>query len=67
MKTLKFSKITKAIDRGLVSKFGEALYGAEEVESISIKVDFKDGSVIGFRRSEDDDRHERRMEKFDHD
>lgn len=63
MKTLRLSKRDIKIDRQVVRKFGEAVYQVEDVESVSIKVDFKDGSTLGFKRHERQDNFDRAMEE----
>ena len=56
---MKIAKITKEeeqkVSRKVISKFGEAIYHCPEVSSVFIKVNFKDGSSIGFRRDENED------------
>jgi len=55
---MKIAKITEdetKISRKLISKFGESIYHCPDVESVIIKVNFKDGSSIGFRRDECED------------
>jgi hypothetical protein len=63
MKTLKFPKQDSKIDRNLITKFGEKIYSFDEVDAISIKVSFKDGSAISYQRAEVDDKIERIIEK----
>jgi len=55
MKTIKQQKEESNLDRHLISKFGESLYHFPEVRAVFIKVHFKDGSAISFRRDEDQD------------
>ncbi len=62
MKTLKLMRNNVKIDRQVVKKFGEAVYHTSDVESVSIKVDFKDGSTLGFKRHERQDEFDRSME-----
>ena len=51
--------IIYAISMSLDGKFGEAIYHCPEVSSVFIKINFKDGSSIGFRRDEGEDDFER--------
>lgn len=55
MKIVKFEKGESKVTRKLISKFGESIYQCPEVRSIFIRVKFKDGSNLGFRRDEDED------------
>jgi hypothetical protein len=56
MKIFKFDKTKNSkIDRKIVTSFGEAVYSCPEIRSVFIKVLFKDGSNIGFKRDEDED------------
>jgi len=45
--------VKSKLNRSLVSAFGNSIYLCPEVESIRIKVKFKDGSSIGFNKDED--------------
>ena len=45
----------KVVSRELIQKFGNAIYRDPAVESVFIKVYFKDGSLIGFKRDEEED------------
>ena len=53
------------VDRKVISNFGEALYRCPEIRSVFIKVNFKDGSNIGFRRDEDEDDFQDFFEKLE--
>ncbi|MEM0465891.1 MAG: hypothetical protein QXW97_04305 [Candidatus Pacearchaeota archaeon] len=56
MKIVRLKKEVKSkVSRRFVSKVGEAIYHSPDVRAIFIKVDFKDGSAISFRRDEDED------------
>lgn len=56
MKVFNFDKAKNSkVDRKIISNFGEAVYQCPEIRSVFIKVNFKDGSNIGFRRDEDED------------
>jgi len=59
MKIAKISKEDTKVSRKLIAKFGESIYHCNEVESVFIKVNFKDGSSIGFKRDEGEDDFER--------
>ncbi len=56
MKILNLEKIKNSrVNRKLIANFGESVYSCPEIRSVFIKVNFKDGSNIGFRRDEDED------------
>jgi len=55
MKIFKLDSKWTKVDRDVVSKFGESIYHCPEVESVFVRVHFKDGSSIGFRRDEQED------------
>jgi len=61
MKILKVSDGKTKVKREVISKFGESIYHCEEVKSVVVRVEFKDGSSIGFERDEDDDEVEHLM------
>jgi len=65
MKTLKINQGANKvkISREVISKFGEMIYHTKEVESINIKVNFKDGTIIGYKRHERKDDFDREMDK----
>jgi len=66
MKVYKFDKTKNSkVDRKIVSSFGEAVYGCPEIRSVFIKVNFKDGSNIGFKRDEDEDDFQDFFEKLE--
>jgi hypothetical protein len=56
---MKIYKLDKAknskVTRKLIANFGETIYDCPEIRSVFIRVSFKDGSNIGFRRDEDED------------
>ncbi len=60
---MKVSDKESKIKRKIISKFGETLYLDKEVKGVLIRVDFKDGSSISYRRDEDDDDFEDLIEK----
>lgn len=55
MKIIKVGDNKTKVKRGMISKFGESIYHTNEVKGVFIKVEFKDGSNIGYQRDEDDD------------
>jgi len=55
MKIVKLQKEDSKISRKMISQFGETVYGCPDVKSVLIKINFKDGSTVGFRRDEDED------------
>ena len=59
MKTVKIDKQSSRVNRKVLANFGEAIYHCEDVESVLMKVNFKDGTSISFKRDEDDDDFER--------
>jgi len=61
MKTINLNDETIQINREIVSKIGEIFYRSSGVESVLIKIDFKDGSYIGFNREELEDDVKRRI------
>jgi hypothetical protein len=61
MKTLKLNEKTSKIDREAIAKIGKAIYQFQDIEFVFIKVKFKDGSSIGFKREELDDEVENMM------
>jgi hypothetical protein len=66
MKVYKFDKTKNSkVDRKIVSSFGEAIYSCPEIRSVFIKVNFKDGSSIGFKRDEDEDDFQDFFEKLE--
>jgi len=65
MKIVKFQKeeIKKTkIKREYISHMGERIYQDPEVRAVSIKIEFKDGSQLGFYRDEDEDAFEKLIE-----
>ena len=52
MKIVKLKKEDSKISRKLVSSFGENIYHSPDVQGVSIKVEFKDGSTVGYYRDE---------------
>ncbi|MEK6859726.1 MAG: hypothetical protein AABX54_02825 [Nanoarchaeota archaeon] len=66
MKIYKFDKSKNStVDRKIISKFGEAIYSCPEIRSVFIKVNFNDGSSIGFKRDEDEDDFQDFFEKLE--
>lgn len=63
MKLVKFQKEDTKISRKIVSQFGESIYNCPEVKSVFIKISFKDGSTIGFKRDEEEDEIKELIEK----
>lgn len=41
------------LDRELISRFGNAVFQCPETVSIIMRVDFKDGSSVGFQRDKE--------------
>jgi hypothetical protein len=56
MKSIKIAKKESEVDRQLITKFGEAVYSYSEVEAVFIRVEFKDGSSISYKRDESEDK-----------
>ena len=55
VKILKIKGKEYSVSKEMISKFGEIVYHSKGVDSVFIKVNFSDGSNIGFRRSEGED------------
>jgi len=55
MKIVKLQKEDSKISRKVISQFGESVYSCPDVKSVLIKIHFKDGSTLGFRRDEEED------------
>jgi hypothetical protein len=55
MKIVKLQKGDSKVSRKIISKFGESVYHYPDVKSVFIKINFKDGSNIGFKRDEEED------------
>ena len=65
MKIIKLKKENSKISRKLVSSFGENIYHSPEVQGVSIKVEFKDGSTVGYYRDESVDKWEEDKEDWE--
>lgn len=66
MKIYKFNKNKNSkISRKIVSNFGEAVYSCPEIKSVFIKINFKDGTSIGFKRDEEEDDVQEFFEKLE--
>ena len=63
MKTIKLEKEDSKVTRKLITKFGESVYSCSEVSSVFVRVNFKDGSSIAFKRDEETDDFDRIMEE----
>ena len=64
MQTLKMKNINlnlqeDNIDKKFISKLGRFIYRSPNVDSVLIRIHFKDGSHLGFARDEDEDDFER--------
>jgi hypothetical protein len=55
MKIVKLQKEDSKISRKVISQFGESIYSCPDVKSVLIKIHFKDGGTLGFRRNEEED------------
>lgn len=42
-----------SLDRELISRFGNAVFQCPEAVSVAIRVDFKDGSSVGFEKEKE--------------
>ena len=67
MKTLKIDKEDSKVNRQLITKFGQTIYEQDEVRAVSIRVNFKDGSSIAYKRAEDQDLMEKMEKDFEED
>lgn len=54
IKKIKIQEQSK-IDRKIISNLGNSIYNCLDVSLVQIKIKFRDGSNIGFFRSEEDD------------
>lgn len=55
MKIAKIHAKSSSVTRELIANCGEIIYQTTEVASVLIKVCFKDGSTIGFKRDIEED------------
>ena len=56
VKNIKVEGYVKSrLERELISKFGNAVYQCPDVKSVSMRINFKDGSSLGFRKDEEED------------
>jgi len=67
MKTIKLTKEHHKIDRDLIKSFGEIVYACEDVKSVLVKISFRDGSNVGFKRCEEEDEFESLIKESDED
>jgi len=63
MKIIRVEKKESKISREIISRFGNSVYHNPEVKAVFIKVNFKNGSSIGFRKDEEEDGFEEIFEK----
>ena len=63
VKNIKIEKLKSKLSRDIIANFGNSVYNFNEVRSVYITVRFKDGSTIGFDRSELSDSRENSIEK----
>lgn len=54
IKKIKIQEQSK-LDRKLISSLGNSIYNCLDVSLVQMKIKFKDGSSVGFFRSEEDD------------
>lgn len=47
--------INSKLNRDLITRFGSSVYLCPEVNKVSIKVSFRDGSSINFKRNDEED------------
>lgn len=55
MKTVKLNPEEQKINRELIAKIGETIYQSPGIDSVLIKVSFKDGTTVEFKRKELED------------
>lgn len=55
MKRVEIDSVNSKVTREFISKIGHKIYQDSGVDGILIKVSFKDGSAIGFRKDEFED------------
>lgn len=63
MKRVTFSSEDSTIDRKTIAKIGNSVYAEKDVDAVFIRVNFKDGSIIGFEKSEITDKIEEHVEE----
>ena len=55
MKIVKLGNKKSKVNRKMLTSFGRSVYHDEGVQSIAIRVNFKDGTSVIFKRDERDD------------
>tara|TARA_Y100000310_G_C20322559_1_gene641444 strand:- start:493 stop:702 length:210 start_codon:yes stop_codon:yes gene_type:complete len=65
MKTVKIEKDgpKSKITRNVLSRIGSSIYLDPHVESVSVRVNFKDGTSLAYRKDEEDDEFKARFRK----
>lgn len=53
------------LDREFVSKLGNFLYSQKDIESVGMRIQFKDGSILMFDKEEKEDNVKRRINEED--
>jgi hypothetical protein len=66
MKILRLNNKPASIGKDEIQKMGETIYQNQDVGSVSIQINFKDGTTLIFDRDEAEDRFNRLMEERNH-
>jgi len=68
VKVYKIKPVDKApLTREAIAKIGQSLYLSDDIKAVKIRINFKDGSAIGFKRSEEQDTMEDFIEEMEDD
>jgi len=54
-----------SLDREFVSKLGNFLYSQKDIESVGMRISFRDGSILMFDKEEKEDNVKRRISEDD--
>ena len=63
MKRVEIDNVSSKVTREFIAKMGHKIYQDSGVDGVLIKVSFKDGSAIGFRKDEYEDDFENLFEE----
>ena len=63
MKRVTICSDVSAIDRKTIAKIGNSIYAEEDVDAVFMRINFKDGSIMGFEKSEITDKIEEHVEE----
>jgi len=54
-KILRVGKKETKVTNQMISKIGETLYHNEGINSVQIKINFQDGTVVGYKKMQEED------------